>query len=72
MMQFGHFSIKFLESDQYFFIKIEVVNKADFLYWCNWYNPSVNFGEKYLFQFKKFNEKDQIASILEKSRSNWD
>ena len=27
--------VKFLESDQDFFIKIEVVNKDGFLCWCN-------------------------------------
>jgi len=63
-MQFDPFFVKFLELDKFFFIKIEVVNKDGFLCWCNWNNPSVNFDEKLLLRFKKFNENDQIASMF--------
>jgi len=34
LMQFGHF-VKFLDTDQGFLIKIEVINNDDLLYWCN-------------------------------------
>jgi len=68
-MQFDNFFFKFLELDQDFFIKIEVVNKNDFLCWSNWHNSNVKFDKKFLL-FKKFNENDQIASILKKSKPN--
>jgi len=63
------FFVKIIESNQEFFIKTEIVN--DLLCGCNWHNRSINFDEKFLFRFKKFNEKDKIALIFIKSRSNW-
>jgi len=70
-MQFGLIFVKFLELDQYFFIKIEVVNSDGFLYWCNWHNLIINFDKNSFLRFKKFNENDQIGSILKKSGLIW-
>jgi len=72
MMQFCHFFIKFIESDQKIFIKIEIGNKDDLCFWCNWHNPNVNFSEKFLLYFKKLYEKDKIWSIFKKSEPNGD
>jgi len=55
MMQF---CLKFLKLDQNFFIKMEVLNKDCLLCWCNGHNLRVNFDEKSLFCFEKFNKKD--------------
>jgi len=46
------FFVKFIESNQEFFIKIEVVN--DLLCWCNWHNRSINFDENFFAPLQEF------------------
>jgi len=63
MMQFDYFFVKSLESDQYFFIEIEVVNKIVFFVGIIDIIPVS-------ILMKKFNENDQVVSIFKKLEPN--
>jgi len=52
IMQFGLIFVKFLEYQE-FSMKIEVINKDDFLCWCNWHNLIINFDKKTPFFLQK-------------------
>jgi len=60
MMQFDSFFVKFFESNQDFFIK----TKDGLFCWCNWHNHNVNFDEKSLLHFTKFNEIIKLHQFL--------